>query len=67
MQAQGLQGRANDRGIKAYWAHWPRNFDYLVMLDVEEPTNPFPAFLDPVHEGSFFMLYSVNGNEAVPR
>ena len=67
VQAQALQGHVNDRGIKAYWAHWPRNFDYLMMLDVEEPTNPFPALLDPVHEGSFFMLYSVNGNEAVPR
>jgi hypothetical protein len=62
-QAERLQGFVNNRGVKAYWAFWPRNFDYVVMLDVEDPVNPFPGLLDPVHEGSFFAIYAIKKNQ----
>jgi hypothetical protein len=62
-QAVRLQGFVNHRGVRAYWAFWPRNFDYVLMLDVEEPENPFPDLLEPVHDGSFFALYAVKRSE----
>lgn len=53
----------NRWGVKAYWAFWPRRFDYLLVLDVEAPENPFPSLLTPVRQGSFFTLYAVELTE----
>ncbi|MHC4983788.1 MAG: hypothetical protein ACYTF6_11575 [Planctomycetota bacterium] len=58
-QAEQLETTRLVFGSRAYFAHWPRRFDYVVTLDAEDWINPFPDLLRPVHQGSFFVIYAV--------
>lgn len=48
-------------GQPAYLDHWPRLYDYLIVLgtDPDESENPAPDLLQPVHIGNGFDLYRV--------
>jgi hypothetical protein len=60
LQAERLKDTRIIRGAKAYFASWPRKFDYVLTLDAAGSDNPLPDLLTPVHRGSFFVIYSVN-------
>ncbi len=60
-QARLLVNMVDRLGNKAYWAFWPENFDYVLVLDFGESRNPLPKLLDRVHKGSYFTIYEVTG------
>ena len=60
VQAEQLKDNRLLRGASPYWGNWPRNFDYLVMLDAAGQDNPFPDALRSVHVGSFFAIYAID-------
>jgi hypothetical protein len=61
IRSRKLVNMVDRLGNKAYWAFWPENFDYLLLLDFGEPRNPFPGLLEPLHKGTYFTIYAVKG------
>ncbi len=58
-QMSALDIRPNFLGEMPYWGEWPRNFDFVLSLDLGQET---PLDLPPlalVVRGSFFRLYRV--------
>jgi hypothetical protein len=59
-RSQDLRRMSNARGLPAYWAFWPRRFDYVLVLHLGGARrNPLPALLAPVREGDAFSLYAI--------
>jgi hypothetical protein len=59
--------RMTDRqGRGAYWADWPRHFDYVLILDFGAARNPQPELLSILRAGSFFTLYAVANSPLGP-
>lgn len=44
-------------GQKPYAVRWPERFDYVILYQWGEKSNPFPAILTPVRHGSFFTIF----------
>ncbi len=60
VQAGQLKDTRLSRGARPYWGNWPRNLDYVVMLDADDQDNPFPDLSRSVHVGLFFAIYAVD-------
>lgn len=59
-RSRDLRRMSNARGLPAYWAFWPRRFDYVLVLHLGGARrNPLPELLAPVREGAAFALYAV--------
>lgn len=43
-----------------YWRDWPEDFDYVTIVDYGDHRNPLPERLNPLHVGSFFVIYATN-------
>jgi hypothetical protein len=56
-QAMTPEGYRDERGRWRYYAGWPAQFDYVVILDFGVRDNPAPEILKPLRNGSFFVLY----------
>ncbi len=42
------------------WAHWPEDFDYLVVFHFDSRANPVPALLTEVAQGRIFTIYRIH-------
>jgi hypothetical protein len=42
------------------WAHWPEDFDYLVVFHFDSRANPVPALLTEVAQGRTFTIYRIH-------
>lgn len=60
--ATGGNEVAGGVGMQPYWEDWPSHYDYVLITHFGEKGNPLPDLLTPVHEGSFFTLFTVNPN-----
>ena len=52
-------GQRDRRGSKYYWAHWPRIYDTVLILETKSLGNPDPHRLKSVNSGSFFSVYHI--------
>ena len=57
--ADQMFGRRDWRGMGYYWAHWPKYYDNVLIIEANESVNPDPSRLEPVGSGSFFTVYRV--------
>lgn len=57
--ADQMYGRRDWRGMGYYWAHWPRHYDRVLVIETQEAVNPDPNRLQPLGSGSFFTVYRV--------
>jgi hypothetical protein len=59
--ADGGNAVAGGVGMQPFWQDWPKRYDYVVITHFGEKGNPLPDLLIPVHEGSFFDIYRIDG------
>lgn len=52
-----MQGIGTAGAATGYWANWPKNFDYVLVLDYGQRENPAPDVLSPSIQGSFFTIF----------
>jgi hypothetical protein len=53
--------RLNDSYLSVIdWAHWPDDFDYLIVFHFDAATNPVPALLTEVAKGRIFTIYRIH-------
>ncbi len=57
--ADEAYGRRDWRGMGYYWAHWPRHYDRVLVIETQESVNPDPSRLEPLGSGSYFTVYRV--------
>lgn len=56
----GTYGKPDDPfEAQPFWEGWPERYDYLLLTHFGQRANPAPAYLAPVHEGSFFTIFRV--------
>jgi hypothetical protein len=60
----GAAGNTTEAGItrathpaSGYWTDWPKNYDYVLVLDYGQRENPAPDILTPSVQGSFFTIF----------
>jgi len=55
------RNRMNDSYLSVIdWAHWPEDYDYLVVYHFDTVTNPVPALLTEVVRGRIFTIYRIH-------
>jgi hypothetical protein len=55
------RNRLNDSYLSVIdWAHWPEDYDYLVVFHFEAATNPLPALLTEAARGRIFTIYEIH-------
>jgi hypothetical protein len=55
------RNRMNDSYLSVIdWAHWPEDYDYLVVYRFDTAANPVPALLTEVARGRIFTIYRIH-------
>jgi hypothetical protein len=57
--ADRMFARRNKVGQPYYYAYWPRFYDYVLYLRLQDLPNPYPKVLERVAAGEIFALYRV--------
>ena len=55
----GFAQRPGEPAYNRYWHDWPKDFDYLLWIDVDRTFEPTLPRISPIFKGSYFTLFKI--------